>query len=218
MVRNDFQMQLDGLHARLGDMAEHAKGMLRDGVIAFERLDRDLANDVDGRKDRLADLDDQIEEAALRVLALQNPMAGDLRRIGATIKLITYLNRIGRYGRDIGNTLNRLDKDQQHVFSLIDLPSMAENVLEMLDLALVAFNERRAPDVPAIERLEDEVDTMRRRIWDSCIVHMMENTRNIEICAHYMMVARYLERCGDNVCKVTEKLHYAATGQRIMVK
>ena len=107
MTRKEFHNQLGDLTARLDDMATLAKGMLRDGVQAFENLDRALAKDVDGRKEMLADLDEEIEATALNLLALQGPMASDLRRIGATLKLISYLNRIGRYGRDIGNALNR---------------------------------------------------------------------------------------------------------------
>lgn len=218
MTRNEFQLQIKDLSSRLDDMAVLAKSMLRDGVVAFENLDRSLAAEVDERKDALADLDDEIEAMALKLLALQAPMAGDLRRIGATLKLITYLNRLGRYGRDIGNALNRWPENQAHIFDIVDIPNMADKVLEMLDLALVAFRENRDPDVAAISRLEDQVDTMRRRIWDSCLVQMLESTRHIEACAHYMMIARYLERCGDNVCKMTEKLSYVATGQRIIVK
>ena len=218
MTRNEFDSQLRDLTARLDDMATLAKSMLRDGVLAFENLDRALAEDVDGRKEMLADLDDEIEATALNLLALQGPMASDLRRIGATLKLISYLNRIGRYGRDIGNTLNRWPEGQSHAFEIVDVPNMAEKVLEMLDLALKAFREGSEPDVAAITKLEDQVDTMRRRIWDSCLVRMFESTRNIEPGALYMMIARYLERCGDNVCKMTEKLFYVATGQRIIVK
>ncbi|MEX2497110.1 MAG: phosphate signaling complex protein PhoU [Woeseia sp.] len=218
MTRKEFHSQLRDLTARLDDMANLAKSMLRDGVLAFENLDRKLAEDVDSRKEKLADLDDEIEAAALNLLALQGPMASDLRRIGATLKLITYLNRLGRYGRDIGNALNRWPEGQPHAFEIVDIPNMGDKVLEMLDLALTAFREGKEPDVAAITRLEDQVDTMRRRIWDSSLVRMFESNRNIEPGALYMMVARYLERCGDNVCKMTEKLMYLATGQRITVK
>ncbi len=218
MTRKEFQTQLHDLTARLDEMATLAKSMLRDGVLAFESLDRALARDVDARKEKLADLDDEIEATALKLLALQGPMASDLRRIGATLKLISYLNRIGRYGRDIGNALNRWPEGAPHAFEIVDVPTMADKVLEMLDLALAAFRDNAAPDVAAITRLEDQVDTMRRRIWDSCLVRMFESTRNIEPGALYMMVARYLERCGDNVCKMTEKLMYLTTGQRIIVK
>lgn len=218
MTRDEYLHQLQDLTSRLNDLAVHAKGMLADGVRAFETLDRTLAADVDGRKERLADLDDEIEATALRILALQAPMGKDLRRIGATLKLITYLTRLGRYGRDIGNVLDRWPEDKPHLFDVVDLPHMAERVLEMLDLALAAFHANAPPDVDRITRIENEVDTMRRRIWDSSIIQMFSSQQNIEACAHYMMVARYLERCGDNVCKITEKLHYSATGERIMVK
>ena len=218
MTRAQYQSQLSDLMGRLGSMADHAKGMLRDGVRAFETLDRGLAEDVDHRKEILADFDESIEMQALRLLALQNPMAGDLRHIGATLKIITYLNRLGRYGRDIGNVMVRWPQGKPHVFDVIDLPKMADNVEEMLDIVLDAFHRDESPDIPRLVRLENEVDTMRRRIWDSCLVQMMSSPQHVEACAYYQQIARYLERCGDNVCKMAEKLHYAATGERIIVK
>jgi phosphate transport system protein len=217
MTRVQYQDQLRSLNDRLEELTEHAKGMLTDGVRAFETLDRELSRDVDSRKDVLAELDDQVEQDALRLLALQQPMAGDLRQIGATLKLITYLTRIGRYGRDIGNALNRIPEGKPHVLELVDLPRMGALTLEMLDEVLEAFRQGRGPELAKIERLENEVDTMRRRVWDSCILNMMSSPGNVEVCAQYMMVARYLERCGDNACKMAEKLHYVATGDRVHV-
>lgn len=217
MTRAQYQDQLKALNARLDELALHAKGMLTNGVRAFETLDRELAARVDARKEALADLDDRIEQHALRLLALQQPMAGDLRQIGATLKLITYLTRIGRYGRDIGNVLNRWPEGQDHVLDLVDLPRMAQMTRDMLDEVLASFREERRPALDRIQKLENEVDTMRRRVWDSCIVDMLATPSHVEACAQYMMVARYLERCADNVCKMTEKLHYVATGQRVHV-
>ncbi len=217
MTRERFHDQLSALSGQLDELAVFAKGMLTGGVEAFEGLDRDLANDVDSRKETLAEMDDRIEQEALRLLALQQPMAGDLRRIGATLKLITYLTRIGRYGRDIGNVLNRWPEGQNHVLDLVDLPRMAQMTLDMLDEVLASFREERPPALDRIQKLENEVDVMRRRVWDSCIVDMLATPSHVEVCAQYMMVARYLERCADNVCKMTEKLHYVATGQRVHV-
>jgi phosphate transport system protein len=217
LTRIQFHDQLKSLTTRLDDLARHANGMLTDGVKAFESLDRELADDVDRRKEELAELDEEIEHNALRLLALQQPMAKDLRRIGATLKLITYLTRVGRYGRDIARVTVRWPAGQGHVLNLVDLPRMAALALEMLDEVFHAFREQRAPDIEKIERIESEVDNMRRRVWDSCLVAMLSSPQNIEPCAHYMMVARYLERCGDNACKMAEKLHYVATGERVHV-
>lgn len=217
MTRAEYQNQLAALSRHLDGLAVLAKGMLTDGVKAFEMLEPALAEEVDARRDELAEMDDAIEKEALRLLALQQPMAGDLRQIGATLKLITYLTRIGRYGRDIGNVLKNWPDGQKHVLDLVDLPRMAEITFAMLDEVLAAFREDRPLDVEAIEKWENEVDTMRRRIWDSCLVNMLASPSNVEACAHYMMVARYLERCGDNACKMAEKLHYAHTGERIHI-
>ncbi|MBW3581793.1 MAG: phosphate signaling complex protein PhoU [Euryarchaeota archaeon] len=218
MTRDQFQDQISDLSERVTDMWGHAKGMLEDGVRAFETLDLGLAEEVDERKERLADLDEEIEMQALRLLALQQPIAGDLRRIGATLKLITYINRIGRYGRDIGNVVKAWPEGQPHVMDLVDLPVMAEVVDRMVAIVLDAFRAEKAPDLEELTRLEDRCDAMRRQVWRVCLSYMAQDPRNIEACAHYMMVARYLERCGDNVCKMAEKTVYAFAGKRVIVK
>lgn len=216
MVRESFRTQLELLDAHVQDMANLAKSMLADGLDALESVDPNLAESVAQRAEQLAKLDEAIETEALGLLMLQAPVAKDLRRIGAILKLITYLNRIGRYGYDIAKATKDL-ANNPHKSSIVTLRQMSNDVEKMLDLALVAFRERKGPDVAAIMALEEDVDAQRYTVWRACLSFMAEDPKTIEPCAHVMMVARYLERCGDNVVKITEKLHYAATGERILL-
>lgn len=217
-MRESFRSQLESLDKHVIAMAELAKSMLADGLDALETVDAALAESVAQRAEELAKRDEAIETEALSLLMLQAPVAKDLRRIGAILKIITYLNRIGRYGYDIAKVTKDLAKVPAPGRSgIVTLRQMSGDVEKMLDLALAAFRERRDPDIKAIMRLEEDVDAQRYTVWRACLSFMAEDPKTIEACAHVMMVARYLERCGDNVVKMAEKLHYAVTGERIML-
>ena len=214
-MRETFVHQMESLDAHVGEMANLAKSMLADGLDALEAFDPDLAESVAKRAQELAAKDEAIETEALGILMLQAPVAKDLRRIGAILKLITYINRIGRYGYDIAKVVKVL-KDPNPK-AIASLRQMSQEVEKMLDVVLEAFQKRRAPDTRLVMELETDVDAQRHTVWRSCLTYMAEDPKTIESCAHIMMVARYLERCGDNVVKMAEKLHYAATGQRIIL-
>lgn len=215
MTRETFQSQISHLDAHVGRMADLAKSMLADGLDSLEALDPALAEAVAQRAEELASMDEAIETEALGILMLQAPVARDLRRIGAILKLITSINRIGRYGYDIAKVVKVL-KDP-HPRAISSLRQMSQEVEQMLDLVLEAFQARKAPDTKAIMALETDVDAQRHTVWRACLTYMAEDPKTIESSAHIMMVARYLERCGDHVVKMAEKLHYAATGERIIL-
>lgn len=198
-------------------MADLAAGMLRDGVRALESLDLDLAKQVREHADQLAVLDERIETHILKTLALESPMASDMRRLGAALKLITYVNRVGRYGYDIAMATRDWPEGRDHVAKMVDLRDMADKVETMLRMAVDAYEHFDGLDLDAFNALEEDVDALRYGVWRQCLSYMAESPQNIEPCAVYMMVARYLERAGDNVCKMVEKLHYAAKGERLLL-
>jgi phosphate transport system protein len=215
MVRERLTNKLVTLDQHVEAMALLAKSMLHDGLVALEKVDAELAEDVAKRAKELATQDEAIETEALEILRLEAPVAKDLRRIAAILKLITYINRIGRYGYDIAKVVKALDNP--HRASIGSLRQMARAVERMLDLVLDAFRSHSPPNTQLIMELETDVDAQRHTVWRSTVTFMLEDPRNIEPCAHIMMIARYLERCGDNIVKMAEKLHYAATGDRILL-
>jgi phosphate transport system protein len=217
MTRDKFQGQVVDVEAHVEQMAAHAAGMLADGVRALKDLDKQRARSVIDRREQLAQFDEDIETRILRLLTLQSPVARDLRRMGCALKLITYLNRVGRYGYDIARVADDWPEGQPHVARIVSIPDMAAKVQAMLEMVLTAYHENRAPNADELMALEMDVDALRFGVWRECLTFMAQDSKNIEACAHYMMVARYLERCGDNVCKMAEKIHYAATGERLLL-
>ncbi|MGB1586053.1 MAG: phosphate signaling complex protein PhoU [Thermoplasmatota archaeon] len=215
---SQLHREVASIEDQVEEMANLAKGMLEGGVQSLIDLDREAAEVVLGQGEALAQLDEDIEAHILRTFALQEPVAGDLRRIGTALKLITYINRIGRYGRDVAKVTTEWPEGADHVARMVNLPTMGEKVARMVDIAILAFRDGTDPDTTTLMQLEDDVDAMRYSIWREALTYMAQDPHTIERCAHYMMVGRYLERCGDNVVKMAEKLHWSATGKRILLK
>jgi len=212
-----FHEELKKLKEEVIQMGELAKEMLYNSIEALKEQDVELAERVISRKKRLADMDAEIEEKSLQLIALYHPMAKDMRTLGCILKVITYLNRIGRYGKDIANIAKELS-DKPHIAKLVEIPYMAELVCKMIDDALKAFETEDISLIKDFSERDDSLDALRWSIFRECITYMMEDQRNITRCAYYIMIARYLERCGDHACKIAEKIHFMVTGERIEIK
>jgi len=217
MSKEKFQKGLDGIIEDIQKMGEHALDMLTDAVNAFKEQDMDLAQSVYDRKDKLDFYDRDIEERALRLLTLYQPMAGDLRTIATILKMDTYLNRIGRYGKDIAKATQSMG-DRPHLAKLIVIPQQARTVRGMIEDALIAFRESDIAPIADITDRDNEVDAMRDTIFRECVTYMAEDPTNITPCTHYILVSWHLERCGDHACKIAEKVHYMVTGEHIEIK
>jgi len=209
--------ELKELKRRVIRMGELAKEMLWNSVEALKKQDIELAEKVISRKKKLADMDAEIEEKALQLVALYHPMAKDMRTVACILKAITYLTRIGRYGKDIANIAKELS-NKPHVAKLVEIPYMADIACRMIDDVLKAFETEDVSLIKDFEERDDSLDALRWSIFRECITYMMENPSTITRCAHYMMIARYLERCGDHACKIAEKVHYMVTGERVEIK
>ena len=216
-MREKFRRDLEELKKEVEEMGTLALSMLVDSVESLKKLDVELADKVISKKESLADMDEKIEEKGLTMISLYQPMAKDLRTIGTVLKIITYLYRIGRYGKDIAKITKEL-KEKQHIGKLVEIPYMANRVVEMVKEALTAFMAEDVSQIKNFSERDDELDSLNYSIFRECLTYMMEDPRKITQCSYYMMVARYLERCGDHACKMAEKIYFMVTGERIEIK
>jgi phosphate transport system protein len=212
-----FHQQLDKLKEDVLKMGNLATDMLSSSVDALIKRNQKEAEEVYAKKDKLADMDEKLEEKAFQLIALYQPMAKDMRTIACCLKTITYLARIGRYGKDISKIAKEII-DQPHVSKLVSIPHMNEMVCSLVNDALKAFKTENLSLIKDFSERDDDIDALRYQIFRECLTYMMEDPKKINRCAHYMMIARYLERCGDHACKMAEKIHYMITGERIEIK
>ena len=212
-MTKQFHQQLQALQARVLEMGRLARLNVTEGVQSLVRLDPAIAARVVERGEQLNRMDVEIERDALDLLALNQPMAQDLRTIGASLKIITYLDRIGRYGYDIAKVTRQM-AGKEHIRKPVSFTLMADNAMAMLDQAMKAYEVRDAPLARAVPAQDNVVDALNEQIFRECVTYMMEDPRTVTVCAHYILVARHLERAADNARKIAEKALYMVTGER----
>jgi len=211
-----FHTELKDLKKDTVAMAALGRSMLRTAVDALIRQDKEMAASVIAQKEEIHDLEVQIEEHCYQLIALNQPMAKDMRVIACTLKVITASLRIGRYGKVIANIVREIS-DQPHVATLMSIPHMADLVIDMVDDAVKAYETDDLSLIEDFSARDDTIDALRHSIFREGITYMMEDPKNISRCTHYIMAARYLERCADHACKIAENVHYMQTGERIEI-
>ena len=211
-MERTFHRDLADLMTKVEDMAKLSRRSVAEGVEAFSRIDADQARRVMLLNKEINRADVAIETRALDLLALNQPMAKDLRSIGACLKIITYLDRIGRYGFDIAKATLHL-AGRSHLPGLLGIPAMKDRALSMLDHSMTAFHENDAAKAHAVQAEDEDVDQMYDQVFADC-TEQMKKPENAPLCVQYLLVARHLERVGDNSTKIAEKTIYMATGAR----
>lgn len=211
-----FHTELKKLKTETLEMAHLGRFMLRTAVDALIRQDKELAASVVAKKEEIHKMEVRLEEHCYQLIALNQPMAKDMRVIACTLKVITASLRIGRYGKVIANIVKKIS-DQPHIANLMTIPHMADLVIEMIDDSIEAYEKDAVDGISGFSARDDTIDSLRQSIFREGITYMMEDPKSITRCTNYILVARYLERCGDHACKIAENVHYMNTGERIEI-
>ena len=212
-----FHTELKNLKTETLEMAHLGRFMLRTAVDALIRQDKELAVSVVARKEEIHAMEIRLEERCYQLIALNQPMAKDMREIACTLKVITASLRIGRYGKVIANIVKKIS-DQPHIANLMSIPHMADLVVEMVDDSIEAYENDTLAGISEFSARDDTIDALRQSIFREGITYMMEDPKSITRCTNYILVARYLERCADHACKIAENVYYMETGERTEIK
>jgi len=211
-IRQAFDEQLQQLGQRLLEMGTFVEAMLDKAVRALAEQDVNLAREVISADDTADEMDLQIEQDCIRLLALQQPMARDLRTIGTVMKVIADVERIGDYSVDIARTAIRLAATE-YFKPLVDIPKMAQMARNMLRKSLEALVGRDLDLVAQVVEKDDEVDKM----WWSLLAELEEimeqHPEVVRQAIALLLVARYLERIADHVVNIAERVAYMETGR-----
>lgn len=211
-----FHVELDKVKNETVMMAKFGRAMLREAVDALIRQDKDLAESVVAKKDAIHEMEVRLEEHCYHLIAMNQPMAKDMRTIVCTLKVISASMRIGRYGKVIAKIVQEIS-DKPHINHMMSIPHMADLAIDMIDDAIESYEKDSIRQIADFSARDDTIDALRHSIFREGITHMMEDPKTITRCTHYIMVARYLERCGDHACKIAENVHYMNTGERIEI-
>jgi phosphate transport system protein len=207
-LERELQEMQDDL-LRLGDRVDQA---IADAMRSLEQRDFDLARQVVAGDAEVNTLRFQIEENCLRLIATQQPAAGDLRAVVAAMNIVVDLERMGDHAAGIARTVLRMG-DEPLLKPLIDMPRMAELCRQMLRQALRAFVDRDAEAALAVARQDDTVDGLYGQIFRELLTFMIEDPKTTTRALSLLFSAHNLERIGDRVTNIVERIVFMASGE-----
>jgi phosphate transport system protein len=203
--------RLRDMVARMGGLAER---QVADATRALVRRDTDLATEVVSRDAQIDALERDVETFSVRLLALRQPMAQDLRVIVAAMKASNDLERIGDYARNAAKRAIVL-ASLPSLGSLNGFERMAHMVQENLKAAMDAFVNSDAEGARRVWEADEPVDAIYNGIFRELLTFMMEDPRNITAATHMLFIAKNLERIGDHTTNIAERIFYAVRGDSL---
>ena len=213
-IDRPFDEELKVLKEKLLEMASRAEEQIALAIRALKDREEKLACQVLEREAAINLLDIEIDEMSMRLLALRQPMAADLRFITSAMKIGSDLERIGDLAVNIAERTIDLLKHPQ-LKPLIDIPRMAEMAQEMVRDALNAFiagDDRLAQEVC---RRDDEVDQLNNQVFRELLTYMMQDSGTIPRAVDLILVGRHLERIADHATNIGEDVIYMTRGKTI---
>jgi phosphate transport system protein len=213
LQRQKFDAGLEELRKALIDMGEKVEVALIDSVTSLKENNRDLAEQVIAKDRELNEYEAKISDMGSQLIALQQPVAKDLRRILISFKMASDLERMGDLAVDIAKTVRRINGEPL-IKPLIDIPRMAEIVREMVQYSIDAYMQENVDLAYRMAKMDDEVDHLHSQILRELFVFMMENPKNVNQSLLLAFVSRYLERMADHATNIGESVAYLVTGNR----
>lgn len=210
-----FHDQLAHLKQRLLDMSDLATSLLDLSVDALLSRDASLAEAVLSGDHELDAIELEVEDQAIGLLALQQPMARDLRFIIASIKVSNDLERVGDHAVNIAQSASRLAALSTVITPDPEIGEMARRARQMLRDSLTAFVRADGALGRDVCRADDEVDAMHNSIFRILVTHMMEDARTITPSLELFLVSRNLERVADLATNIGEDAVFLAEGKQI---
>jgi phosphate transport system protein len=210
-----FHEQLARLRERLLTMSDRAEGLVELSVDALVKRDRDRADAVIAGDHELDDLEVEIEGVAVELLALQQPMARDLRFIVSAIKIASDLERVGDHAVNIAQCALRLIALQPTLTPEPEIEDMARRARRMLSDALDAFVRGDGVLGREVCMADDYVDALLNSVFRILLTHMMADARAITPSLELILVGRNLERVADLATNIGEDAVFLAEGKQI---
>ena len=210
-IVKSFDDQLKRLENLIAEMGGLAEVQLADALTAMSRRDLELAARITADDQRIDDLEALVDQEAVSMLALRQPMAKDLREIVGALKVASMLERVGDYAKNVA----------KRTAALVEMPPVpsAQTVVRLGNLAQEMIKDvldayiARDPDKADLVRQRDrELDALHTSIFRELLTYMMEDPRNITACTHLLFIAKNIERVGDHATNIAEVVCFVVDG------
>ena len=213
MTRNLLDKRMKLLISELAEMGSLVEKQIYNSIEAFRNKDMELATQVMNNDDKVDELNRKIEEQCLKLMAMESPVATDLRKIFTTSKIVTDLERMADYAVDICKIAKRVEGDIlgeecQPIWQMVDI------LRKMITVPYMKIDE---PMDAAYEicKMDDEVDILYRGLFSDMLKKMVKDETIINKGAQILFASKYLERVGDHVTNICEWIIFSAKGDYV---
>jgi phosphate transport system protein len=210
-----FAQELHRLSNLVTQMGGVAESQIAAAVKAVARRDVQIAAQVMQNDQRLDEYERSIDQEAVRLLALRQPMAQDLREIVSALKIASDLERIGDYAANIAKRSLALAQAPA-AKPVSGIPRMGRLVEEVVKEVLDSYIERDVEKALAAWERDEELDDLYTSLFREVLTYMMEDPRNITSCTHILFMAKNLERIGDHATNIAETIHFLVVGEPVL--
>ncbi|MFC7141141.1 phosphate signaling complex protein PhoU [Halosimplex aquaticum] len=213
MARDEYQTALEDLRADVLDLGADVIAQLEDGLTALESGDETIARDVIDADDGINDRYLTLEGDCVDLLALQQPVASDLRFIAASFKILTDLERVG----DLATNLARYSLSTEHHAHEVDVQAIGADASDQLEAALTAYETEDAAACHAVAARDDDLDALCQRASERVVRDLLEREagddswaveRVLDDVSRILLTIRDLERVGDHAVNVAARTLY----------
>lgn len=211
-IRSNLDLQLQEQRDRVVTMASMVDKAIARSLEALRLQNVALANKVRRGDSAINHLHRTGEESAIALIALQGPVGRDVRRIASSLAIFSNLERMGDYAAGIAKIVVE-SSGQEPIKPLIDIPMMGVIAREMLDAAIVAYINDDVSAARVIADRDEEVDALYDGIVSELIDFMSKDPSTVERATYLLWIAHNLERIGDRVTNICERVVYIATGE-----
>ncbi|MEP5152484.1 phosphate signaling complex protein PhoU [Planktotalea sp.] len=212
-ISSAFDRDLEAIQAQIMQMGGMVEAAILNAAKSLETRDTELADKVRAGDKDIDKLEEQINEAAARLIALRSPTAIDLRLVLSVIKISAALERIGDYAKNMAKRTSVLAQLPEVSGSQSSLRRMAREVQVMLKDVLDSYIQRDADLAINVIMRDADVDQMYNALFREFLTFMMEDPTNITPCMHLHFIAKNTERMGDLVTNIAEQVVYLVTGE-----
>lgn len=212
MPRIALDQGLKELHADVLTLGSMVEKSIQRSVEALRTRDASVARRVIEDDARVNALRFQIEDRALLLIATQQPLVHDLRTIAAVLNIITDLERMGDHAEGTA-TISLMIGDEPLLKPLLDIPRMADTVTDMLRRALLAFTDHDMVSARRVAAEDDAVDALYNQVYRELLTSMIGEPRTIQQATLLLWAAHNLERIGDRVTNICERVLFTETGR-----
>jgi phosphate transport system protein len=213
-MERPFDEELKSLKEKLLEMGARAEEQIALAVRGLKQREEKMACQVLDREEAINLLDIELDEMCLRLLALRQPMAADLRFIASAMKISSDLERIGDLAVNIAERTIDLLKEPE-LKPLIDIPRMAQMAQEMVRDAINAFVNRDDKLAREVCERDDRVDELNQQVFRELLTYMMQDPGTISVAVDLILVGRHLERIADHATNIGEDVIYMVRGKTI---